>query len=68
MGIMKIIELVGVSKESSDRAVREAVYEAGKTIRGISHIEVTRVECVVSENDIVEWHATVKLRFPVERS
>lgn len=68
MSIIKIIELVGVSTEGSDGAVREALREAARTIRGIDSIEVVKTECLVRDNQIAEWHATVRLAFPVERS
>lgn len=67
MGIVKIIELIGISSEGSDAAVREALQEAAKTIRGITNVEVVRVDCVVRDNLIAEWRATVRLGFPVER-
>ena len=67
MSIVKIIELVGISEHGSDHAVAEALSEAAKTIRGISHIQVARTECVVRDNVIAEWRATVRLSFPVER-
>ncbi len=67
MPILKIIELVGVSAEGSDAAVREALTEAAKTIRGITDVSVVGVECIVRDNEIAEWRATVRLSFPVER-
>ena len=45
MSIVKIIELVGSSSESSDDAVRNALIEARKTLRNIKAVDVVSVGC-----------------------
>ena len=66
MPVTKIIEVIGSSAEGSDDAVREAVTAAGRSIRGISNVEVVSVNCEVAEGVIARWHALVKIAFPVE--
>jgi flavin-binding protein dodecin len=66
MPVTKIIEVIGSSAEGSDDAVREAVTAAGRSIRGISNVEVVSVNCEVAEGAIARWHALVKIAFPVE--
>jgi flavin-binding protein dodecin len=39
-GVIKIVELMGVSRQSFSDAARQAVAEAAKAIRGIRGIEV----------------------------
>lgn len=67
-GVIKIIELMGVSQSSFSDAARLAVEEASKTIRGISGIEVLNSSAKVDGGKISEYHVTVRIAFPVERS
>jgi flavin-binding protein dodecin len=64
--VTKIIEVIGSSAEGSDDAVREAVNAAGRSIRGISNVEVVAVNCEVADGAISRWNALVKIAFPVE--
>jgi flavin-binding protein dodecin len=66
-GAVKIVELVGVSEESWSDAARNAVAEASKSIRGIVGVDVVRSSAVVDDGKITEYHANVKIAFPVER-
>lgn len=43
----KLIELVGVSEESVDQAVRNAVTRAGQTLKGLVWFEVTQVRGLI---------------------
>lgn len=66
-GVIKVVELVGVSQQSWSDAARRAVEEASKTIRGINGIDVVNSSAVVSDGKVSEYHVTVKVAFPVER-
>jgi flavin-binding protein dodecin len=66
MPVTKVIEVIGSSAEGSDDAVREAVNAAGRSIRGISNVEVVSVNCEVTDGAIARWNALVKIAFPVE--
>lgn len=67
-GVVKIIELVGVSSESFSAAVRSAVAEASKTIRGISGVDVVQSSAKVGDDgNITEYHVNVKIAFMIER-
>jgi flavin-binding protein dodecin len=46
--------------------VREAVTSAGRSIRGISAVEIVSVTCDVEDGEISRWNALVKIAFPVE--
>ncbi len=66
--IVKIIELVGVSSDSFSGAVRSAVSEASKTIRGITGVDVIQSSAKVGEDgQITEYHVNVKIAFTIER-
>jgi flavin-binding protein dodecin len=64
--VTKVIEVIGSSAEGADAAVREAVGSAGRSIRGISHVDVVSVTCDVEDGEIARWNALVKIAFPVE--
>jgi flavin-binding protein dodecin len=64
--VVKIIELMGISEESFSDAVRQAVKEAAKTIRNITGVEVVKSTAEVEEDEIFEYHVTVRLAFVVE--
>jgi dodecin len=65
--VVKIVELMGVSDESFSDAVRNAVKEAAKTIRNISGVEVVKSTAQVEDDEIFEYHVTVRLAFAIER-
>ena len=67
-GVVKVIELVGVSQQSYSDAVRQAVAEASKTIRGINGVEVIRSSAKVQDGEISEYRVDLKIAFPVERA
>ena len=65
--VVKIVELMGVSDKSFSDAVRNAVKEASKTIRSITGVEVIKSTAQVEDDEIFEYHVTVRLAFAIER-
>ena len=63
--VAKIIEVVGSSPKSWDEAAEVAVREASKTVKNISGIEVEHMTATVSDGEIVNYKATVKIAFAV---
>jgi dodecin len=66
MSVAKIIELIASSDKSWDDAVRAAVAEAAKSVRGIRGVDVQDWTARVKDNRIVEYKANVKIAFGVE--
>ena len=66
MSVAKVIELIGSSKVSFDDAVKNALKEATKTIRGIKEVWVQNFSALVEDGKITEYRANVKLTFIVE--
>ena len=64
MAVVKIIELVGSSKTSSDDAVKQALEEARKSLRNISGVDVVSVG--LRGDNLDEWRAQVRIGFIVE--
>ncbi len=68
MAVLKMLELVGTSKNSWSDAAREAVKEAAKTLRGIESVEVVSSKAVVQNNSLSEYQVLVRIAFRIERS
>jgi flavin-binding protein dodecin len=66
MTVIKIIELVGVSKKGLQEAVENAVKEASKTVRNLKGVDILRWTAMIEGDKIVEYRANVKISFVVE--
>ena len=62
----KVIDIVGVSKESFAKAAENAVAEAAKTVRGLKWGRVSEFEMELDGKKIIEYRATTKLYFDIE--
>ncbi len=65
MAVVKIIELVGSSSESSDAAVQAALSDAKQTLRNIKAVDV--VSTGLRGDDLNEWRAHVRVAFLIDR-
>lgn len=64
----KVVELVGSSAKGFEDAVKAAIRDAAATTRGITGAQVTSWSVKCDDGDIVEYKATVKVAFGVERT
>ena len=62
----KIIEVVGVSDDSVQQAVRNAIIKARKTIRNIDWFEVTNIRGSVSKKGDPTFQVEVRIGFRLE--
>jgi len=68
-GVVKVIELVGSSKESWQAAAEAAVKEADKTLNGLIGVEVVKWTANVDgDGKITDYKANVKVAFKVKGS
>ena len=65
--VWKVIEIVGESKESIAEAVRNAVEEAGKTVKQMQWFEATSFRGNIQEGKVSQFQVVVKIGFKVER-
>ncbi len=65
MSVVKIIELVGTSSESSDAAVQAALSDARQTLRNIKGVDV--VSTGLRGDNLTEWRALVRVSFLIDR-
>jgi len=64
--VYKLIELVGTSTESWEKAARTAVETAAKTVRGIRKAEVVELDIHLEDGKFVAYRARVKVSFKYE--
>jgi flavin-binding protein dodecin len=59
----KIIEIVGISSQSHDDAIKSAVSEASKTLKGLSWFEVVQLRGGIKEGNVEEYQVILKVGF-----
>jgi flavin-binding protein dodecin len=64
-GVIKIIEVIGVSPKSWEDAVGRAVAKATETIDDITGVEVKSFTARVEEGKVVGYKANCKIAFAV---
>jgi flavin-binding protein dodecin len=64
--VYKVIELVGTSSESWEKAARAAVELASKSLRDLRVAEVAELDMQIEEGKVVAYRAKVKLSFKYE--
>jgi len=65
-GVFKKIEIVGTSPDSFAHAVKNAVAEAGKTVRKMSWFEVTEQRGAIKDGAVTEFQVTVRIGFKID--
>ena len=61
----KIIELVGVSEESIQQAIRNAVTRASESLKGLDWFEMTEVRGLVKDGKVSQFQVKVKVGFRI---
>lgn len=64
--VYKIIELVGTSTESWEKAAQAAVERAGKSLRDLRIAEVAQLDLQINEGKVEAYRAKVKVSFKFE--
>lgn len=64
MAVVKIIELVGSSKESTDAAARDALEQARGSLRNIKAVDI--VSTGLRGDDLDEYRAHIRVAFLIE--
>jgi flavin-binding protein dodecin len=63
----KVIDVVGTSKESFEKAAENAVTEAAKTVRGMKWARVAELEMELDGKKIAQYRATTRIYFDIEK-
>jgi flavin-binding protein dodecin len=64
--VYKIIELVGTSTESWEKAASAAIKRAGKTLRDLRVAEVSELDMQLKDGKVEAYRAKVKVSFKYE--
>ena len=64
--VYKIIELVGTSEESWEKAARAAVERAAQSLRDLRVAEVVEQDVVIEKGKITAYRTKLKLSFKYE--
>lgn len=64
--VYKIIELVGTSTESWEKAAAAAVTKAGETLRDLRIAEVSQLDMQINGGKVEAYRAKVKVSFKYE--
>jgi len=64
--VYKVIELVGTSTESWEKAATAAVKRAGKTLRDLRVAEVVQLDMTMEKGKVAVFRAKVRVSFKYE--
>ncbi len=64
--VYKVIELVGTSTESWEKAAAAAVERAGKSLRSLRIAEVSELDMQLENGQVRAYRAKVKISFKFE--
>lgn len=64
--VYNVVELIGTSSESWERAAATAVEEASKTLRDLRVAEIIQQDLVIEEGAVVAYRSKVRLSFKHE--
>jgi dodecin len=61
----KLIELVGVSDDSVQQAIRNAITRASESLKGLDWFEVTEVRGLVKDGQVSQFQVKLKVGFRI---
>ena len=64
--VYKVIELVGTSSESWEKAAAAAVFRAAQSLRDLRVAEVVQLDMQIQDGRVMAYRAKVKVSFKYE--
>jgi flavin-binding protein dodecin len=64
--VYKVIELVGTSTDSWEKAASNAVSRASKSLRDLRIAQISELDMQLGEGDVLTFRAKVKVSFKYE--
>lgn len=64
--VYKMVEIVGTSSESVEKAIEGAIERASKTLHNIDWFEVAEMRGRVIDGKVAQYQVTVKLGFRLD--
>ena len=65
MSVLKVVEILGNSKESWEDAVKQVLKEASKTIKNIKSVYIQDMQAMVKDNKVSEYRINAKVTFGI---
>lgn len=65
MSVLKVIEILGNSKESWEDAVQKVVDEASRSVKNIKSVYIQDMQAVIKDNKIAEFRVNTKVTFGI---
>ena len=65
MSVLKVVEILGNSKESWEDAVKQVLKEASKTIKNIKSVYIQDMQAMVKDNKVSEYRVNAKVTFGI---
>ncbi len=64
--VYKVIELVGTSEESWEKAAKAAVERAGRSLRDLRIAEISQLDMQIKDGKVDTYRAKVRVSFKFE--
>jgi|RhiMethySRZTD1v2_1073278.scaffolds.fasta_scaffold122962_2 dodecin len=61
----KLIELVGVSEQSTEDAIQNALAQASQSLKGLAWFEVKEMRGLIEDNKVSQFQVTLKIGFRI---
>ena len=65
--VAKVVEVIGTSDESIEKAIRAAVKTTGETVRNLRWFEVTELRGEIEDGEVNRFQVMLKVGFAIER-
>ena len=66
MSVAKVIEVLAEG-DTIEQACENAVKEASKSVRGVSHVYIKEMQALVSDGKITKYRVNAKVTFVVDQ-
>lgn len=66
MAVARVTQIVASSTKGLEEAIQEGLGRAAKTLRGITGLEVTKINAKVENGKIVEYRVHMNITFVLE--
>lgn len=66
MAVARVTQIVASSQKSFDDAIKEGLKRANKTLRGLTGLEVTKMNAKIEKGKIMEYRAHLNITFILE--
>lgn len=66
MAVARVTQVIGSSPKGWEEAVQEALKRANRTLRGLTGLEITKMNAKIEKGKIVEYRVHLNITFILE--